>query len=86
MKKLWLDSIVKYSLYVVFIEYFRLISKMVIVRMLLLKGYDGFNFKEIIIDSIFLVCFSFGGEKCVCYIEFVNKVFKDFDSKEINVN
>lgn len=90
VKKLWnliLDDGVKYSLYVVFSEYFRMMSmKIVIVRMLLLKGQDVFNFKEIIIDGVLLVCFSFGGEKRVCYMELVNKVLKDFDSKDIDIN
>ena len=85
-KKSWPDSIAKHSSYVASTEHSRLISKTVTVRMPPPKGHDGFNFKETIIDSIPLACFSSGGEKRVCYTELVNKVLKDFDSKEINAN
>lgn len=50
------------------------------------KRHDNFTFKETIIDSVPLACFSSGGEKRVCYTELVTKVLKDFDSKEIDAN
>lgn len=62
------------------------ISKSYTVRIPPPKGQDSFNFKETIIDSVPLACFSSGGEKRVCYTELVNKVLKDFDSKEIDAN
>ena len=61
-------------------------SKTFTVRLPPLKGQDNFNFKETIIDGFPLACFSSGGEKRVCYTELVNKVLKDFDSKEIDAN
>ncbi|KAJ7394838.1 hypothetical protein OS493_000673 [Desmophyllum pertusum] len=87
-KKSWnsTDDVAKHSSYVSSSEYSRPISKTVTVRMPPPKGQDGFNFKETIIDSVPLACFSSGGEKRVCYTELVNKVLKDYDSKEIDAN
>ena len=87
-KKLWssADDYAKHS-YVSSTEPSRgAISKTYTVRIPPPKRQDSFTFKETIIDSAPLACFSSGGEKRVCYTELVNKVLKDFDSKEIDAN
>lgn len=87
-KKLWssADDYAKHS-YVSSTEPSRgAISKTYTVRIPPPKRQDSFTFKETIIDSVPLACFSSGGEKRVCYTELVNKVLKDFDSKEIDTN
>ena len=88
-KKPWnsTDEYVKHNSYVASSEHSRpTISKTFTVRLPPPKGQDSFNFKETIIDSVPLACFSSGGEKRVCYTELVNKVLNDFDSKEVDRN
>ena len=89
-KKSWnstSDDGAKHSSHVASSEHSRTMSaKTVTVRMPPPKGQDAFNFKETIIDGVPLACFSSGGEKRVCYTELVNKVLKDFDSKDIDTS
>lgn len=91
VKKSWnsTDDYAKHNTYVTSSsEHSRqaVMSKTFTVRLPPPKGQDNFNFKETIIDGFPLACFSSGGEKRVCYTELVNKVLKDFDSKEIDAN
>ena len=48
------------------------------------KERSGLKFKETLIDNIPMACFSYGGEKRLCYNQLLNDVLKDFNPSTVS--
>ena len=48
------------------------------------KEQNGLKFKETFIDSIPMACFSYGGEKRLCYNQLLSDVLKDFNPSNVS--
>ena len=49
------------------------------------KDQNDLKFKETLVDGISVACFSFGGEKRLCFNEIMTKVLKDYSPQEISL-